>query len=111
MMTNGMYTGAPAGTYKAVVVKQEIDRSRQQDPYANVPNPEVDMMAYQEWYMRNEGRITASGGREPTVYTLINPQFASPDTTTLEVTITTGRNNHTLDVGPAIRKVYRERPR
>ena len=113
MQTNGMYLGAPEGTYKVTVSKQVSERSGP-DPYAGAPDPKVDYDAYQAWYSQNEGRIAAANARPPVTHTLVNPLFVDPDTTTLEVTVTPGgknANQHTLDVGAAVRAVHRERIR
>ena len=109
MQTNGMYVGAPAGTYKATVTKQEVVRDGG-DPYAGAPDPAVDQEAYQGWLMKNEARIAAAERQQPVVNDLVDPKFGRTDTTTLEIPITAGRNNHTLDVGAAVREVNKERP-
>jgi len=110
MQTNGMYAGAPAGTYKATVVKQEISGGSS-DIYAGAPDPAVDQEAYQGWLMQNEARIAAAERKGPVVHDLVDPKFADAETSPLEVTITTGRNAHTLDIGAAFRELVRERPR
>jgi hypothetical protein len=117
MVTNGMYAGTPEGTYKVTVSKHETETSGAdalQALYATAPDPS-DFEAHQGWLMRNEARIAAAQARQTAVvYTLVDPVFTDVDTTTLEVTITPGgrnANQHTLDVGAAIRTVHRERIR
>lgn len=106
--TNGMYDGAPAGTYKATVVKQEIDRGS--NLFADAPDIRDNEQAYRDWNSANEARITAAQARLPATYDLVDPKFNNMETTTLEVTITAGKNQHTLDVGSAVRTQNRERP-
>ena len=108
MQTNGMYNGVPEGTYTVTVTKQEVEGS---DPYADAPDPNTDREAYQAWYSQNASRIAAMESQPPVVYNLVNPEFSSRSTSTLEVTITAGRNQQTLDVGKAIREVSRETSR
>jgi len=101
--TNGMYNGAPEGTYKVTIVKQERDWG--EDPYADAPDPSSP--EYGPWYTANREKI-AEAERRPTVtYDLVDPQFSSAARTTLEVTITSGRNQHNLDVGDTARTEYK----
>ncbi|MGL4594780.1 MAG: hypothetical protein ACRCUY_08650 [Thermoguttaceae bacterium] len=102
----GMYNGAVAGRYKVVVSKFEM--ASMPDPYADAPDIKTDFEAYQGWLMKNEAKIAAAQRKEPKSYTLIDPIFASRDTTTLSVEITKGKNRHTVDVGQPIRKEYKE---
>ena len=106
IMTNGMYKGAPEGTYKVTVSKQEVEQG--DNPFADAPDPAVDQTAYQEWVMKNEDRIAAAQRRQPVTYDLVDPKFSSPTQTTLELTITPGKNQHSLDVGKSNRTVYRD---
>jgi len=110
IMTNGMWAGAPAGTYRATVVKQERPEEGQDPFLASAPDPEVDMDAFQAWRMANEDRIAAAQRQpSPPPFDLVDPRFGNPSTSTLEVTIVSGgrnANQHTLDVGEAVRIPY-----
>jgi hypothetical protein len=105
MQTNGMYAGAPEGTYQVVIVKQDVEGGA--DPYADAPDPNVDREAYQAWYSQNAQRIAAASRQQRMVYDLLDPKFGSLSTTTLELTVVPGRNQVTFDVGAAIREVSR----
>jgi hypothetical protein len=105
MMTGGKYPGAPEGTYKVTVVKQEVEKP---DPYADAPDPNVDYGKYQEWLMKNEAKVAAAERQQPVVLDLVDPQFGTVAKTTLEVTVTAGKNEQTLDVGKAVRSVNKE---
>jgi len=101
MMTEGMYAGAPEGTYSVTIIKQEVEAGP--DLYADAPDPNADREAYQAWYSQNAQRIAAASRQQRVVYDLLDPKFGNLNTTTLEVTIVPGRNQHTFDVGSAIR--------
>ena len=99
MQTNGMYVGAPAGTYKVTVVKQEFEQ--QENPYADAPNQQEDPDAYQRWYSANYSRIMM-GAKNSSAHDLVDPQYGNMSTTTLEITIPTDKNQLTFDVGKAV---------
>lgn len=109
VQTKGQYVGAPEGTYKVTVTKQEMDRGP--SPYEGAPNAQTDPDEYNAWLSKNEARIAAAEARTPVTHDLVDPQFGTIAKTSLEVTITAGKNQHTLDVGKAMRIVNRERPR
>ena len=107
MKTKGMYDGVPAGTYKATVAKQELERQGG-DPYAGAPDPKADYDKYMLWVSQNEAKIVAASNQAAQLYDLVDLQFGDITKTPLEVTVTAGKNQHTLDVGKAVRTLQRD---
>lgn len=105
MKTNGLYDGAIEGKFKVVVLKQE--KEVLPDPYAGAPDPK-DEDAFGVWSHENAAKIEAAQKIVPKVYNIVDPKFGSEETTTLEVEITPGKNAHTVDVGKAIKEVFKD---
>ena len=103
MKTSGMYDGAPEGTYKATVVKQEVESG--DDPYADAPDPEKEPVKYQEWKMQNAAKIEAAERRIAVVHDLVDPQYGNMSDSKFEIVVASGTKQHTLDVGKAVRTV------
>ena len=111
MLTNGMYRGLPEGTWKITVVKHiRYPEGPTTSLLDEAPDINVDAAAHFAWVAANRARIDAEARErsrmEPQTYELVDPLLGSSQTTTLEVTITRGRNQHTLDVGEAVRVPY-----
>lgn len=82
LRTHAKYDGCPKGTWTIVATKEEI---------ADDPGSE------------SEGDDGESGGSGD-IYTLINPEYTSRDTSTLEITIE-GKTKQTIDLGPAVHEL------
>ncbi|MDR1141581.1 MAG: carboxypeptidase-like regulatory domain-containing protein [Planctomycetaceae bacterium] len=91
--TYGKYSGAPAGKYKVVVAKTE----KTEGETAKQPPPQ-DHKALEEYNIKR--------GKEAKWYDYVDVQYKSEETTDLEIEITIGKNEQTIDVGKAIKKEY-----
>ena len=119
MFTEGMYQGLPAGTYKVTVLKLEYTGGASVGLPPGVPEPPCDVADYdgfQNWQGNFGARVEAfrrqqESRAETAVFTLVNPQFADMDRTTLTITVASGTREHRLDVGTAVRERYVERIR
>ncbi len=77
MYTHGQYQGAPEGSYKVTVVKQEI-----------------------EWDGGTESASSATSGQ---AYNFVDMQYNTSETTPLEITVK-GKTSESFDVGAAIKE-------
>ena len=89
IFTNGKYQGVPDGKYKVVVSKRETEESK------FGPALTADDPGYDEWLAKSSGENLSS-------YRLVEKQYTSAGTTTLEITVP--GEIATLDVGKAIRE-------
>lgn len=90
--TNGFYQGAPAGKYKIVITKTEIEPSR------NPPPPSPESPDYENW-------IKKYGNEIRPVYSLVEKKFTLADTTPLEIEIQDGKSiSTTLDIGKKVKE-------
>lgn len=106
LKTNGMYDGVPAGAYKVCVTKIQNDVGP--DPYAGAPDPKTDFEAYQGWLMKNERKIQAIQMQPRKSYWLTDVKYSDEKTTPLEITVTSGKNQHTVEVGEAVNVEYKD---
>jgi len=89
MKTNAQYEGVAAGKYRVVVEKFETESSKLG------PQPPVDSPEYEAWSHKSASEILAQ-------YALVEVIYSSSKTPH-EVEIAKGENNHTVDVGKAVR--------
>ena len=89
MRTNAQHEGAAAGKYRVVVEKFEVEPSKLG------PQPPVDSPEYEAWSHKSAEETLAR-------YALVEVLYSSSKTPH-EVEITKGENNHTIDVGKAVR--------
>ena len=89
MMTNAQYYGAAAGRYRITVEKFETEPSKLG------PQPPVDTPEYEAWSHRSSMETLSQ-------YALVEVLYSS-SRTPHEIEVTKGTNNHTIDVGKAIR--------
>jgi hypothetical protein len=101
MSTNGMYDGVVAGKYKVVILKEETEKLP--DPYEGAPDAKTDMDKYQEWYMKNESKIAAMQRRQAKVFTFVERQYTSAETTPLELEITDNVHKYNIDAGKTVK--------
>ena len=87
--TNAKWKGSPAGKYKIVLSKTEMDSSR-------LPQPATDDPGYEQW--------AAQAAREVRhTYSLIDKIYTSPETTPLEIEIRRKKTQETFDAGKKVR--------
>ena len=100
--THGQFSGAPLGKHKVIVSK-----SKSSTPAVDISSAkslaeirEIDAKAAKEQQ--------ATGDFGTTTY-FVERQFSSPKTTPLEIEVVAGKNNFTLDVGPAVENVEKRK--
>ena len=87
LFTRGQYKGVPAGSYKVTVKKLATE---------NTEPVEAELDA--ESYKKALQQYNNPSGPDPMVnYALIDPTFANPESTTLELTVE-AKNGNVLDV-------------
>jgi hypothetical protein len=90
--TNGFYKGAPAGKYKVIVGKTEVEPSKAP------PAPGPEDPGYDDW-------LKKYGNEVRPVYSLVEKKFTVADTTPLEVEIQEGKTLSTAaDIGKKVRE-------
>lgn len=99
MFVNGMYEGAPEGTYKVIVNKTETEEPDLPPPPENA-DPQ-QMMLYNESIVPLMGQLKTFNRVEA-----VNTAF---ETTTLSVSIASGTDRYPLDAGKAVRVEVRQR--
>ncbi len=91
MRTMGKYNGAPEGDFQVVVYKTVKTESATRKAQ---PNPPEDPTEAQEWAKKVD--------EEEKEIDYVNLKYKSVDTTDLTVSITSGKNEQTLDVGAPV---------
>ena len=90
ILTQGRYNGAPAGTFKVVVVKEE----------------RVDIETPAQAAAREKREAAGNLDYHPLPYELVDlveEQYRDPETTPLEITVVNGKNSQSYEVGKAVR--------
>ena len=75
VVTHGQFGGVPPGSYKVVVLKQEMETTLSNDKKTQTMK----------------------------IYSLVDPKWSDRKTTTLELTVERGKNSVALDVGSPVR--------
>ena len=88
--TNGKYDGAPEGDFQVVVYKTTRTES---ETRKNVPQPQ-DPAEAQAW--------SAKVAEEEKEYEEIDPKYKKYDQTDLTITVASGKNEVTFEVGPKV---------
>jgi len=92
MLTQGQYRGAPEGTYKVTVQKTEL---------VSLATPE--QIAANE-KAKAENPISYDPiGYDTELWQLVEEKYIMAESTTLEMTVSAGKNSATFDVGAAVR--------
>ena len=90
IQTHGKYKGAPEGEFAVVVYKTTTTES---ETRKNVPLP-TDPVAGAEW--------SRKVAEEERVFEEIDPKYKKADTTDLRITVKSGKNEETFDVGEKV---------
>lgn len=91
MNTNGVYPGAPAGTYKIVVSKVQQSESKLG------PEPPLESPEHEAWLQKK-------GAENLDAFSLIELKYTKPGETPLEIEVKKQRANTLLvDVGKAVK--------
>jgi len=94
LQTNGLYSGAPLGTYKVVIAK------RVTEPH---PNPEL---AGAERGTPEEARYDQLN-RERKTFTYVEPQYSSIADTPLTIEVVAGQRTYSVDAGKRVQEIVR----
>ena len=89
--TRSKYDGVVPGEYKILITKRESDKSN-----LTMPDQNTDPEGYAK-YMRESSAETLAS------YDLIDPKFGKLSADTETITVSTGTNEKTIDVGKAVR--------
>lgn len=90
IFTRGKYKGAPAGTYKVVLLKRE------QEPSKLGPAPPDTSPEYEAYQAKAEAEV------RPT-FTLVDPKYTRQNTTDLSVTVGPEQSTFTFEIGKTVR--------
>ena len=92
LVTQGQFKGAPEGSYKVTVSKEEI---------VSLATPE-QLAAIEKAKAENPKWYDAPNIKQET-WQLVEKQYTDKESTTLELIVSKGRNSETFDVGKAVR--------
>ena len=98
IVTGVEYKGAPVGEYRVRVSKMELS------PSAVSETSPTDPVEYEKW-----AQVKRSETR--TQYRMVKAEFDDPQKTTLELTVSEGKNEVTFDVGEAIKEEIKPKGR
>ena len=92
MLTQGQYRGAPEGTYKVTVQKQEVISLATPEQLAAIEKAKAENPL---WY--------EAPPIQHEMWQLVEEKYIMAESTTLEMTVSAGKNSETFDVGEAVR--------
>ncbi|MDO4586224.1 MAG: carboxypeptidase-like regulatory domain-containing protein [Planctomycetia bacterium] len=91
IQTHGQYAGVPEGKYKVIANKSETIKS---GPWDEMPKDNES--AALTWYHENQDKL-----KEEHFY-VIDAKYRNPQTTDLEITVTSAGLETTVELGPAV---------
>lgn len=91
MMTHGEFKGAPAETYKVVVTKEEKEFI------------EPASITEARKKAKEKGEVFEEPNLPYNLFSYVEEEYTTAETTPLKITIDKGKNNLTLEAGKAIR--------
>ncbi len=89
--THGEFKGAPEGTYKVVVAKEEKE----------FIEPASVTAAREK--AKEKGEVFEEPNLPYNLFSYVEDNYTTEDSTPLEITVTKGKNNQTLEAGKVIR--------
>jgi len=96
LQTNGLYTGAPLGTYKVVVSKTSIELH----PNPELENAEMGSADYEKYRQLDSARMEVN---------YVEPQYSSMENTPLTIEVVAGQKAYSVDAGKQVQVKERRR--